>query len=133
MFEKTGYFDERLDVGAAGCNGDSEMWYRILLNGFEIMYNPRAVVFHEHRREMKGLKKQIFNYMRGFTAAALIQQSQQRNAGYRKHLFLKLPKYYLRMIIKGFPYYTSRYSTIWNEMSGIISGLLYYNKHGNNS
>jgi hypothetical protein len=26
VFEKVGLFDERLDVGAAGCSGDSEFW-----------------------------------------------------------------------------------------------------------
>ena len=30
IFGMLGFFDERLDVGAAGCSGDSEYWHRVL-------------------------------------------------------------------------------------------------------
>jgi len=126
IFEEVGYFNELLDVGAAGCNGDSEMWYRILAAGHIIKYNPRAVVFHEHRKEMKGLKKQIFYYMRGFITAALIQQKQHRQAGYKRHIFRVLPGYYGQLIRKGFPNYRYRYSTLMAEMGGVLSGLSFY-------
>src|SRR5690606_20784147 len=68
IFNRIGFFDPRLDVGAAGCSGDSEIWHRILLNGYKINYNPRAIAFHDHRKEMKDLKKQLFYYMRGHAA-----------------------------------------------------------------
>ncbi|SFG34200.1 glycosyltransferase family 2 protein [Pontibacter chinhatensis] len=129
VFEQVGLFNEYLDVGAAGCNGDSEMWYRILDKGLTIHYNPRAIVFHEHRRETGRLKNQIFYYMRGFTVAALLQQRQKEEAGYKRHLYYVLPKFYLELIRKGFPYYRSRTSTIWAEMTGIVSGLIYYKKN----
>jgi GT2 family glycosyltransferase len=128
-FERAGYFDERLDVGAAGCNGDSEMWFRILLKGGSINYNPRAVVFHEHRREIKSLKKQIFSYMRGFTVAALIQQGQNSRAGYKKHLYYKMPVHYLRLMMRGFPGYRSRFTTVFDELKGVLSGIRYYNQN----
>ncbi|HKP31432.1 MAG TPA: glycosyltransferase [Chitinophagaceae bacterium] len=131
IFEKIGYFDERLDVGAAGCNGDSELWFRILKNNFSIRYNPRAVVYHEHRTEMKALKKQLFNYMKGFTAAALIQQRQEKKSGYRRRIFGSLPKFYLGLIFKGFPNYSFRHRTIFSEMSGMIAGLGYYLRNRN--
>ncbi|MFD3000905.1 glycosyltransferase family 2 protein [Pontibacter toksunensis] len=126
VLEKVGLFDELLDVGAAGCNGDSEMWYRILEAGHTIHYNPRAVVHHEHRREMEGLKKQIFYYMRGFTAAALLQQRIRQEAGYKRHLFRVLPPYYLKLIKRGFPNYQFQYRTLWPEIKGIVSGLAFY-------
>jgi glycosyltransferase involved in cell wall biosynthesis len=129
VFEQVGLFNEYLDVGAAGCNGDSEMWYRILAKGMAIQYNPRAIVFHEHRKETGRLKHQLFYYMRGFTVAALLQQRQKEEAGYKRHLYSVLPKYYLQLIRKGFPYYRSRTSTIWAEMTGIVSGLLYYRRN----
>ncbi|WP_161888741.1 glycosyltransferase family 2 protein [Pontibacter russatus] len=131
VFEEAGYFNELLDVGAAGCNGDSEMWYRILAKGDVILYNPRAVVYHEHRRDMKGLRKQIYSYMRGFTAAALIQQQQHQKAGYARHIFRKLPRHYLRMLKAGFPRYGYRYSTLWVEIKGVLSGLAFYFRHRN--
>jgi len=126
IFEEVGFFNELLDVGAAGCNGDSEMWYRILAAGHTIKYNPRAIVFHQHRKEMKGLKKQIFYYMRGFTTAALIQQKQHRQAGYNQHIFRVLPSYYGRRVIKNFPAYGLRDSTLWPEIKGLLSGMAFY-------
>ena len=129
VFKEVGYFDERLDVGAAGCNGDSEMWYRVLAGGHSIHYNPRAAAFHEHRREIAALKKQIYYYMRGFTAAALVQQQQHRQAGYHKHLFRVLPRYYLSLIRQGFPKYPFQYRTLFTEIGGILSGLVYYVKN----
>lgn len=131
IFEKVGYFDERLDAGAAGCNGDSEMWFRILAGGYTIRYNPLAVVHHEHRKDLGGLKKQIYYYMRGFAAAALFQQEQQKQAGYKKHMLQVLPKYYLKLIRKGFPHYRFQHRTIGTEIRGMISGFFFYlrNKH----
>lgn len=123
---EAGYFDERLDVGAAGCSGDSEIWYRILANGHTIHYNPRAVVTHYHRSELQDLKRQIFFYMRGFATAILIQYHDFRHSGNLRHLFKKLPPYYLELTVKGFPYYRDRYATVGAEIKGILSGLIYY-------
>ncbi len=126
IFERVGYFDERLDVGAAGCNGDSEMWFRILSQGFCIAYNPRVVVHHQHRKTLQGLKKQLYQYMKGFTVAALIQQSQKKNAGYKRQLFKILPFWYLKLLVRGFPAYASRYSTVLPEIRGMLAGLIYF-------
>ena len=131
IFDQVGYFDERLDVGAAGCNGDSEMWFRILSKNGTIHYNPRAVSFHHHRKEIKQLKKQIFYYMRGFAAAALIQQRWDTSVNYSRHLFNKLPTFYVKKTIKHFPFYRSRYKTLFKEMGGLVSGIFYYVQHKN--
>ncbi|MEX2336153.1 MAG: glycosyltransferase [Fulvivirga sp.] len=131
VFNNVGLFDEILDVGAAGCSGDSEMWFRILNKGLKITYNPRAVVYHEHRKELKALKKQMFSYSRGYITAALLQQQQNPKTGYLRHLLFRVPKYYLYRIKNGFPKYQERYHTLWAEISGLSSGLIYYfrNKH----
>jgi glycosyltransferase involved in cell wall biosynthesis len=131
IFDEVGYFDERLDAGAAGCNGDSEMWFRILSADHSIVYNPRAIASHEHRSDTKALKNQIFNYMRGFTAACLFQQKQRTETGYRRHLLWVLPKYYLHLLRYGFPKYRMRYSTLLAEVKGILSGWRYYLRHRN--
>jgi GT2 family glycosyltransferase len=129
IFESVGLFDELLDVGAAGCNGDSEMWFRILSKGFSIRYNPRAITYHEHRKDLKGLKKQIFYYMRGFATAALIQQAYAPAADYKKHKLKKFPAYYMRLIVKEFPRFGLRLKTLRVEILGILSGIKYYKKN----
>jgi glycosyltransferase involved in cell wall biosynthesis len=128
VFEEAGYFNELLDVGAAGCNGDSEMWYRILLHGHRIQYNPRAIVYHEHRTELAGLKNQLFYYLRGHVAAALMQQAQQPQAGYARHIYRDLPLYYLLLIRVGFPFFRFRSRTLWAEIKGIVSGIAFYHR-----
>ena len=131
IFATTGYFDERLDVGAAGCNGDSEMWYRVLAAGYSIQYNPRAVVYHQHRETLSALKRQIFYYMRGFAAAILVQHQRFGHRGNLLHLFVALPKYYTWLLLRGFPLYRARYTTIFRELHGIFSGLIFYLKNRN--
>ncbi len=125
------FFDLRLDVGAAGCSGDSEMWFRILSAGYKIHYNPRAICYHDHRKEMKALQRQLFYYMRGYTVAALIQQDAVKEAKYRKLLLGRLPKYYFRLFVRGFLRKDLRHTTLWSEVRGIFSGWLYYKKHKN--
>ena len=126
VFENVGYFDELLDVGAAGCSGDSEMWHRILSHGYAIHYSPRAVAYHEHRRDMVGLKHQLHYYLRGHVAAALIQHAHQPDHGYAKHIFFNTPKYYGYLLRAGFPFFRFRYRTLWAEMKGIASGVAFY-------
>jgi glycosyltransferase involved in cell wall biosynthesis len=125
-FEAAGNFNELLDVGAAGCSGDSEMWYRILAHGHTIAYNPRAIIYHEHRKELSGLKSQLFYYMRGHVAAALIQHEQYPQAGYFWYLYRELPKYYLFLIRVGFPFFRFRSRTLWAELKGLASGIAFY-------
>jgi glycosyltransferase involved in cell wall biosynthesis len=130
IFKEIGYFDERLDVGAAGCSGDSELWYRMLACGFTIRYNPTAVVYHSHRKSMQGLSKQLFSYMRGFTVAILIQYQRFGHRGNLQHLG-KVLCYYLRLLKRGFPKYAFQYKTVFSELRGIFSGVLYYIRHRN--
>lgn len=127
--EFVNYFDERLDVGAAGCSGDSEIWYRMLAKNMIIHYNPRAIVYHEHRKELNQLHKQLFNYMRGHAASVLIQHIQNKQVGYKKYLYTELPKYYFLLIKMGFPRYKFRYRTLWNEMKGLVSGIRFYKQN----
>jgi glycosyltransferase involved in cell wall biosynthesis len=131
IFENVGFFDVRLDVGAAGCSGDSEFWYRTLAIGFSIAYNPQAVVYHQHRNSIQGLRKQLYSYMRGFTVAILIQYQRFGHRGNLQHLFRVLPAYYLSLLKKGFPRYHFQYRTVFAEVVGIFSGLIYYLRHRN--
>ena len=131
IFEKVGCFDERLDVGAAGCSGDSELWYRTLACGLTIQYNPLAVVYHRHRNSIPGLQKQLYSYMRGFTVAMLIQYQRFGHRGNLQHLFGVLPHYYFSLLKKGFPRYHFQYKTLFSELRGILSGFLYYLRHRN--
>ncbi len=129
VFEGIGYFDERLGAGASGCSEDTELWYRILLKGLNVYYNPRAVAYHEHRKEFSAFRRQMYSYVRGHAAAALIQQKLNQKAGYRKRIFMEYPVYYLRRLVKGFPHYRLKDRTLFSEMRGWSSGILFYKKY----
>ena len=126
-FEQMGCFDERLDVGAAGCSGDSEMWYRILAEGWTCSYEPTAVAYHYHREDTKDLNRQLFYYMRGHVTALLIQFEKYRHWGNLRRIFFSLPYYYVKLsangILMGFP---DRHSTLQAEVLGCLSGIKFY-------
>src|SRR5260221_3686895 len=55
-----GGFDEALDTGAAlPGGGDLDALYRIVRHGYELVYDPQMLVWHQHRRDFAGLRRQI--------------------------------------------------------------------------
>ena len=91
IFDEIGYFDERLDVGQAGCSGDSEYWYRLLASGHTCRYEPTAVIWHHHRLLIEELNKQIYPYMRGHAAALMVQYERTGDRGTLRQAFLTMP------------------------------------------
>jgi glycosyltransferase involved in cell wall biosynthesis len=127
IFSLVGLFDERLDVGAAGCSGDSEFWYRVLAEGFSCLYDPTAVVYHYHRTDYDSFKRQIFYYMRGHVSALLIQFEKYKHWGNLRRLLLSLPRYYMRLIRNGMIRRSgTRLNTVVLEIAGCLSGVKFY-------
>lgn len=130
-FDIAGHFDERLDVGAAGCSGDSEFWHRILSRGGTCLYEPAAVAFHVHRREMAGLASQIYHYMRGHAAALLVQHERTHNRGNLWRAYNFLPRYYARRLLQRLRYGERPHNCfLRQEVAGYAAGLVYYWRHG---
>ena len=120
-FAHAGLFDERLGAGASGCSEDSEMWYRLLAEGWSCRYEPTAVVHHVHRRDLAGLKHQMHQYMRGHVAALLIQWQRHRHPGNLVRAFGLLPAYYARRILRR-----AALGTLGSEMAGSAAGIGFY-------
>jgi cellulose synthase/poly-beta-1,6-N-acetylglucosamine synthase-like glycosyltransferase len=69
FFDEQGLFDPALDVGTpANGGGDLEMFFRVLKTGYALLYEPRALVRHRHRREYAALRTQLANNGIGFYA-----------------------------------------------------------------
>ena len=67
LFDRIGGFDPALDVGTCtNGGGDLEMFFRVLKEGDTLVYEPRAIVRHRHRREYAELRTQIVNNGIGF-------------------------------------------------------------------
>jgi len=59
VLRQMGGFDEALDTGApVPGGGDLDAFYRIIRAGHVLVYEPRFLVFHQHRREMADLRSQ---------------------------------------------------------------------------
>jgi len=67
-----GGFDPALDVGGpAGGGGDLELFHRLVAAGYSLLYEPAAIVWHIHRRDRAGLRRQLFDNGRSFGAYLL--------------------------------------------------------------
>jgi len=129
-FLVAGLFDERLDVGASGCSGDSEMWHRILAEGWDCYYVPELFVYHEHRSTDEGLRKQLFGYMRGHVSALLVQYENYQHPGELKRLRQGLPRYYRQRLIQWIKGNKEEYIRhIITEIRGCKSGIRFYKAH----
>jgi len=51
-----------------GHGGSLELGYRIIKAGYELYYDPNAVVFHNHPEDKKDIKRKLFYYAVGDTA-----------------------------------------------------------------
>ncbi|MET0379020.1 MAG: glycosyltransferase [Spongiibacteraceae bacterium] len=125
-FERAGLFDERLGAGASGCSEDSEFWYRLLAHGGTCIYEPRAVVFHKHRREWSELKKQLRTYMRGHVSALVAQADEFGDAGNWRRMVWQLPKYFAHTLLQGLRQWRpDRLALLVDEVVGWFCGLRY--------
>ena len=130
VFDRLGNFDERLGAGASGCSEDSEMWYRVLAEGYSCRYEPSAVIYHYHRKDLDSLKHQAFHYMRGHVVALLIQFDRYRHWGNLRRLAIELPIYYTKMLILAvLNRFQQRYKTVFVEIWGCLSGIGFYWQH----
>ena len=75
-----GGFDEALDLGPAlPGGGDHDMLWRLLCAGHEVCYEPAALAWHEHRRELAAARRQIAGHQRALVA--LLVKSLARARG----------------------------------------------------
>jgi GT2 family glycosyltransferase len=68
-FDALNGFDEALGAGALTRGGeDLDLFVRVLNAGFTLAYEPAAVVWHRHRRDIEALREQLYGYGTGLTA-----------------------------------------------------------------
>jgi O-antigen biosynthesis protein len=64
-----GGFDPALGAGSRALAGaDIDALSAVVLRGARLVYEPRSLCWHEHRRDDEALRRQVFNYGVGFTA-----------------------------------------------------------------
>ncbi|MEY2513494.1 MAG: hypothetical protein QOJ89_852 [bacterium] len=76
-----GTFDEALGAGSPAKGGeDIDYFLRLVLAGYAIAYEPAAIVWHVHRRELAALREQLDSYGSGLSAFVFKQLLDPRTA-----------------------------------------------------
>jgi GT2 family glycosyltransferase len=69
LAERLGGFDVKLGTGTVARGGeDLDLYIRLLLAGEKIVYEPAALLYHEHPSDAQGLRRRAFDYGVGLTA-----------------------------------------------------------------
>lgn len=124
---KLGGFDEALDTGAPlPGGGDIDIFYRIVRAGYPLVYEPRYLVFHQHRRDYAKLRRQYWSW--GLGVMAFIVKSYQSDPSQRFKLLLLLVWWFkdkLSLLLKSIKSPQSLPpSMIWAELWGGLVGLV---------
>ena len=64
-----GGFDPTLGAGTHSMGGDDlDTFYRVITSGYQLVYNPAAILRHWHHRDYEELRMQTYGYGAGLTA-----------------------------------------------------------------
>jgi len=123
-----GLIDETLGAGTpTGCSEDTYLFYKVLKAGYTIAYAPSSYVWHKHRREMRALRSQLYNYSKGHVAYHLTTLLHDRDMRAARYLTFWLPKMHLKRLlthIKGRLLRRNRYplGLLLLEIRGNLAG-----------
>ena len=94
-----GLLHEELGAGTpTGCSEDTYLFYKTLKAGYVAIYEPQAFVWHRHRRDMAGLRRQIYNYSKGHIAYHLVTFRNDGDWRVLSHMLIHIPSWYLRKL-----------------------------------
>lgn len=120
-----GLFDEALDGGTASrSGGDQEFFYRTLLRGFRIVYEPAALVWHRHRREWDALRSNVYAYGVGLFAwwtRAVLEEKELRLLAVAPKWFVQ---HHLRNLVRALLHRPGAdpFDLAWAEFRGALQG-----------
>ncbi len=91
VLRRLGGFDPLLGPGATALSGeDIDVMLRVVLDGRAIVYNPEAVVWHRHKRELRALRRTMYAY--GVGLSAVITKTFLASTTDRRELLRRLPR-----------------------------------------
>jgi O-antigen biosynthesis protein len=128
LFDAIGCFDPALDVGTVtNGGGDLDIFFRVLKEGYTLVYEPCAIVRHRHRRDYGGLHKQLTNWGTGFFSCLMrnaIAYPDERPAFIR--LGLRRFRKKIRSVLASFLRANRLHKYHLAELRGSCSGLFRY-------
>jgi GT2 family glycosyltransferase len=105
VFEQVGCFDEALGAGTVTQGGeDLEMIFRVLQEGHALVYEPRALVRHSHRRRYSELRTQVTSNGVGFSAYLVgsVLRYPGEGLAFARLMLQSLRGYFLRRLFVSF-------------------------------
>jgi hypothetical protein len=132
LFDDVGHFDPALGVGTVTQGGeDLDMFFRLLQEGYTLVYEPNALVRHRHRRDYVSLKRQLTNNGIGLASYHVREALAYRN---QRPIFIKLHLWWLwhwhiKRLLRALtrPYHFPL-DLILAEMKGYLIGVARYSK-----
>ncbi len=121
---RVGLMDEVLGPGMpSGAGEDLYFFYRILKAGYRLRYEPLAWGWHQHRRTMAELKRQLFNYGKGNIAYHSTVLICDRDLRVLPMVFIFLPIYCFKQVLIAM-FIDRRYpvSLRLTEIAGLFAG-----------
>jgi GT2 family glycosyltransferase len=128
VFRSIGFFDPALDVGTpSGGGGDVEMFHRLVANGSTLVYEPAALVWHQHRRQTAGLRRLIFDNGRSF-GGYLLTSMRKETLSRGSILYFAVRHWLWAWLIYRLlkPGRRQPRSLVWIELSGALASPLAY-------
>jgi glycosyltransferase involved in cell wall biosynthesis len=96
-----GPFDEALGPGRpSGVGEDTEYFYRVLRAGWNVVYQPTAVVLHHHRDDRGALLRQMGAYASGHVAYHLQIAARYGDLRGWRRLTRTMPRYFARQAVQ---------------------------------
>jgi GT2 family glycosyltransferase len=128
VLQELGGFDDALDTGAPlPGGGDLDIFYRIVRAGYVLVREPSFVVYHQHRRDYRALRHQMWTW--GLGSMAFLAKSWRTDPSARPKLkrwvlwwisyqFSKILVPFLRKNRKSWPW-----DLVMAEIGGALAGL----------
>lgn len=103
VLQRIGGFDEALDTGPPlPGGGDLDIYYRVIRGGYLLVYDPKYMVFHEHRKTVKALRQQYHSWGLCFMAFASKSSSKDPSQKIKFRKLIRLWfKTHLRLLRKS--------------------------------
>ena len=124
-------FESELDCGTATLSGgDSYAFYRLLKNGHAILYTPRAICWHRHRRTEPELLATLYGYSVGVYSMLIRCVADDKDCAAIRAAFGWFVGHHLRNAIRGLLWRPGavplRYTAA--EIRGVLASLGAYRK-----
>lgn len=132
LFDRIGYFDPCLGAGTLTTGGeDLDMFFRVIKEGYTLLYEPEAIVYHRHRRHYDDLRCQYESWGIAFTSYMVRNATKypDERLGFAVQWMGTLINRHLRRLVKSMKK-SSPFKTdlILNELKGSFIGLSRYRK-----